>query len=130
MSSQKRKVEDKNEKLAILRQKRKQKQRNLDSRNRIGIHTFPPFRPFALIVSGGQPVSSTHVTSAPSCCNPSIRSAIGHSLIRGTPSNTNFPFPMHNAAANGLIAVPAFPKSNSHVLSSSSLLNGELMGLF
>ena len=129
MSSQKRKVE-KNEKLAILRQKRKQKKRNLDSRNRIGIHTFPPFRPFALIVTGGQPVSSTHVMSAPSCCNPSIRSAIGRSLIRGTPSNTNFPFPMHNAAAIGLIAVPAFPKNNSHVLSSSSSLNGELMGLF
>mmetsp|Transcript_8443 Transcript_8443/g.23411 ORF Transcript_8443/g.23411 Transcript_8443/m.23411 type:complete len:207 (-) Transcript_8443:237-857(-) len=84
----------------------------------------PPFSPFELMVTGGHPVSSIHLASAPSCCNPSIKSAIGRSRILGTPSKTNFPCPMHNAAANGRMAVPAFPKKSS--TTSSGL--GESMG--
>mmetsp|Transcript_21258 Transcript_21258/g.31567 ORF Transcript_21258/g.31567 Transcript_21258/m.31567 type:complete len:221 (+) Transcript_21258:780-1442(+) len=86
---------------------------------------FPPLSPSALIVTGGHPVSSTQETSAPNCFNPSIRSAIGRSLIRGTPSNTNLPFPIQRAAAKGLMAVPALPKNNSHTSSAES---GELIG--
>mmetsp|Transcript_49359 Transcript_49359/g.148631 ORF Transcript_49359/g.148631 Transcript_49359/m.148631 type:complete len:210 (-) Transcript_49359:300-929(-) len=89
------------------------------------IEASPPFSPLALMVTGGQPVSSTHVASAPSCCNPSIKSAMGLSLILGTPSRTNFPLPMHSAAVRGLIAVPAFPRNNSRV---SSCPSGESIG--
>ena len=73
---------------------------------------------------GGDPVSATHVTSAPNCCNPSIKSAMGRSLIRGTPSNINLPFPIHKAAANGLMAVPALPKNNSITSLGVGLLIG------
>mmetsp|Transcript_35290 Transcript_35290/g.51857 ORF Transcript_35290/g.51857 Transcript_35290/m.51857 type:complete len:222 (+) Transcript_35290:868-1533(+) len=89
------------------------------------MEAFPSLIPFALMVTGGQPVDSTQDVSAPSCLSPSIRSAIGLSRIRGTPSRKNFPLPIHNAAAKGLMAVPALPRNSSQTSSPSI---GELIG--
>mmetsp|Transcript_34419 Transcript_34419/g.63271 ORF Transcript_34419/g.63271 Transcript_34419/m.63271 type:complete len:291 (+) Transcript_34419:478-1350(+) len=81
------------------------------------MEALPDPSPLASIVTGGHPVSSTHETLAPNCCIPSMRSAMGRSRMRGTPSNTNLPFPMHKAAASGRIAVPALPKNSSKLSS-------------
>ena len=51
--------------------------------------TFPPGSPFALTLTGGQPVPSVHLASTPSCTSPSTRSWMGRSRMRSTPSRMN-----------------------------------------
>mmetsp|Transcript_46678 Transcript_46678/g.137902 ORF Transcript_46678/g.137902 Transcript_46678/m.137902 type:complete len:220 (+) Transcript_46678:1254-1913(+) len=79
---------------------------------------FPPGRP-ALPTStftGGQPPWGgfwVHSTFEPSCFRPSMRSWIGRSRMRGTPSRTNLPLHAQTTPARGRMAVPAFPRLSS-----------------
>mmetsp|Transcript_7770 Transcript_7770/g.33020 ORF Transcript_7770/g.33020 Transcript_7770/m.33020 type:complete len:201 (+) Transcript_7770:1248-1850(+) len=78
------------------------------------ISTRPPGMPLASILTGGQPVPIVHSASTPSCLRPTMRSSIGRSLMRSTPSRTKVPFPAAaTAAVRGRMAVPALPRKSS-----------------
>mmetsp|Transcript_13038 Transcript_13038/g.43207 ORF Transcript_13038/g.43207 Transcript_13038/m.43207 type:complete len:277 (+) Transcript_13038:1229-2059(+) len=76
--------------------------------------TRPPGKPSASILTGGHPVPMVHSASTPSCLSPIIRSWIGRSRMRSTPSRINVPLPAAaTAAVSGRIAVPALPRNSS-----------------
>ena len=73
------------------------------------IFVCPPRRPFAWISSGGHPVPSMDVTFPPSCVTASMRSCIGRSRIRATPSRVTTPFPAAMAGVMNRAVVPELP---------------------
>lgn len=114
------------------------------------ISVRPPVKPLACTTTGGHPVSlqlmstpnyiqnccanlnirvrkynsamnAKSFTKKLTCNNPSTRSLMGRSLIRGVPSSTKLPCPAQTTAASGRIAVPALPRK---ITSSRSTWKG------